>query len=269
MPRRALRRGARRARRRVLHPRRVEHGPPALLVGPRELEMVALVRHADDDVSDPGPGVEPGPKRVERGRMRAWSTRRSRTPPAGVGRVGRAHVDATVIGSRGSNTKIGVDCSPCRSVQLDQPLDLEQIASGRFAQPRSPAQRRLRGAREIESCYFFGGGSFWSVRRVSTQFRILAFARERDFARLSLAGLTRRRRRTCRGGTIQRAPSCNASLTLSASFPQPLRRSSALGLCELWQGAPLTQYSVSSPTVLFPEDLLRFPKHLADRCALR
>src|SRR4029434_3981239 len=66
LPRRALPSGARRARRRVLHARRVERRPPAALVISRELEIVALARHADDDVADPSPRVEPGPERPER-----------------------------------------------------------------------------------------------------------------------------------------------------------------------------------------------------------
>jgi hypothetical protein len=33
---------------------------------PGEVKVVALARHADGDVSDPGPGVEPGAERVER-----------------------------------------------------------------------------------------------------------------------------------------------------------------------------------------------------------
>jgi hypothetical protein len=48
-----------------VHPSRVERRPPAALVVPRELEVVALVRHADRDVPDPSPGVEPGPQRPE------------------------------------------------------------------------------------------------------------------------------------------------------------------------------------------------------------
>src|SRR5436309_13708560 len=37
----------------------VERRAPALLVVARELEIVALARHADGDVADAGPGVEP------------------------------------------------------------------------------------------------------------------------------------------------------------------------------------------------------------------
>src|SRR2546426_12755268 len=59
MPRRAVPRGGRGARDRVLHPGRVEGGPPALLVVPRELEIVALARHAPLDVADAAPRVQP------------------------------------------------------------------------------------------------------------------------------------------------------------------------------------------------------------------
>src|SRR5438132_5462192 len=78
VPRRALdcapwRRLPRRTRcsgRRMLHPGRIEGRPPALLVVPRELKIVALARHADGDVADAGPGVEPGAERVERAIVR-------------------------------------------------------------------------------------------------------------------------------------------------------------------------------------------------------
>jgi hypothetical protein len=58
--RRALPSGARRARRRVLGPARVERRPPAAFVVLRQLEVVALARHADRDPANAGPGVEPG-----------------------------------------------------------------------------------------------------------------------------------------------------------------------------------------------------------------
>jgi len=64
-PRRALPRGARRARARVLHPRRVERRPPASVVVLRQLEVEAVPVHPDDDVADAGPGVEPGAERVQ------------------------------------------------------------------------------------------------------------------------------------------------------------------------------------------------------------
>src|SRR4029434_7281024 len=60
--------GARRARRRVLHPSRVERRPPALLVVASELEIIALVRHPDRDPADAGPRAQPGAERVERAR---------------------------------------------------------------------------------------------------------------------------------------------------------------------------------------------------------
>jgi hypothetical protein len=60
---RSARQGPRHARRRVFHPGRVEGRAPALLVVPRELKVVAVVRHPDGDVPDAGPGVEPAAER--------------------------------------------------------------------------------------------------------------------------------------------------------------------------------------------------------------
>src|SRR3989442_8112848 len=48
-----------------VYPSRVERRPPAALVVARELEVEALVRHADRDPSDAGPGVQPGSQRPE------------------------------------------------------------------------------------------------------------------------------------------------------------------------------------------------------------
>ena len=59
VPGRALPSSPRGAGGRVLHPRRIEGRPPSLLVVPRELEIVALTRHADCDVPDAGPRVQP------------------------------------------------------------------------------------------------------------------------------------------------------------------------------------------------------------------
>src|SRR5207249_8689805 len=53
-------------RRRVLHPGGVERRALAAVVVLRELEVVALVHHADRDSSDAGPRVEPGAQGVER-----------------------------------------------------------------------------------------------------------------------------------------------------------------------------------------------------------
>src|SRR5262245_61172192 len=58
LPRRACPSSARRARRRVLHSGRVEGRPPAALVIPRELKVVALVSHADRDPPDARPRIE-------------------------------------------------------------------------------------------------------------------------------------------------------------------------------------------------------------------
>src|SRR6266852_3025085 len=65
VPRRALPPGAGRAGGRVFHPRRVERGSPALVVVPRELEIVALPRHAALDGADAAPRVQPGAERLE------------------------------------------------------------------------------------------------------------------------------------------------------------------------------------------------------------
>jgi len=43
----------------VFDPARVERRAPSALVVARELEVVALAVHADCDVADPGPRVEP------------------------------------------------------------------------------------------------------------------------------------------------------------------------------------------------------------------
>jgi len=58
-PRRPFPPRARCARGRVLHPRRVEGGPPAALVVLGQLEIVALAVHPGGDSPDAGPGVEP------------------------------------------------------------------------------------------------------------------------------------------------------------------------------------------------------------------
>src|SRR4029450_2176618 len=64
VPRRALPRGAGRARRRVPHPAGVERRAPAVLVVPRELEVVALSGHADRDPADGGARVAPCAERA-------------------------------------------------------------------------------------------------------------------------------------------------------------------------------------------------------------
>jgi hypothetical protein len=50
----------------IPYPENVGGREPALLVVPRELKVVALARHADGDVADAGPGVEPRAQRPER-----------------------------------------------------------------------------------------------------------------------------------------------------------------------------------------------------------
>ena len=64
-PGHALPRDARRARRRVLHPGRVEGRSPPALVVLSQLEVEALPVHPDGDVTDAAPGVEPDSERVE------------------------------------------------------------------------------------------------------------------------------------------------------------------------------------------------------------
>src|SRR5262249_7608697 len=54
-PRRALPRGARRARRRVLHARGVKRRAPTALVVLGQLEVKSLTVHPDGDVADAGP----------------------------------------------------------------------------------------------------------------------------------------------------------------------------------------------------------------------
>jgi hypothetical protein len=65
VPRRALPPSAVALVWRVLHPGRVERRAPPAFVIPRELEVEALARHADGDVADAGPGVEPSAERPE------------------------------------------------------------------------------------------------------------------------------------------------------------------------------------------------------------
>src|SRR5215831_17264967 len=54
----------------MLHAGRVERRPPAAVVVLRQLEVVALAVHADGDVADAGPRVEPRAKRPERSIIR-------------------------------------------------------------------------------------------------------------------------------------------------------------------------------------------------------
>jgi len=53
----------------VLHPGRVEGRAPVFLVVPRELEIIALARHAHDNVRDAGPGVQPRAEGVQFARL--------------------------------------------------------------------------------------------------------------------------------------------------------------------------------------------------------
>jgi hypothetical protein len=68
--RRALPRGAGRARRRVLHPRRVERCAPATLIVLSQLQIIALTVYPHGDVPNPGPRVQPGAKGMERAVVR-------------------------------------------------------------------------------------------------------------------------------------------------------------------------------------------------------
>jgi len=60
-----LKRGAGGARRRVLHPGRVERRAPAALVVLGALEIVALPVHSHGNVADARPRVEPRAERPE------------------------------------------------------------------------------------------------------------------------------------------------------------------------------------------------------------
>jgi len=84
MPRRALPPRARCARRRVLHPGRVEGRAPASVVVLSQLKIEALAVHPDGDVADAGPGVEPG---AESRRARSRGARRSPANPEGAERA--------------------------------------------------------------------------------------------------------------------------------------------------------------------------------------
>ena len=59
-PRRALPLGARRARRRVLHPCCVEGGSPASLVVLSQLQVESLAVHPHGDVPNASPAIQPG-----------------------------------------------------------------------------------------------------------------------------------------------------------------------------------------------------------------
>ena len=65
VPWRALPRGACRARRRVLHPGRVEGPPPAALVVLSQLQVVTLTVHPHRDVSNASPRVQPRAESVK------------------------------------------------------------------------------------------------------------------------------------------------------------------------------------------------------------
>ena len=89
----------------MLHPGRVEGGPPAPLVVTGELEIVALTRHAGGDRADAGPrsrARNAAPR--GHGHTTASEARRSRASPRGVGRVGRSRAsrrtDAHGFGKR-------------------------------------------------------------------------------------------------------------------------------------------------------------------------
>ncbi len=57
------------------HPARVERRPPTTLVVPRELEIVALARHATLNVADPTLGVQPRAEGPEHGEIRVYPSR--------------------------------------------------------------------------------------------------------------------------------------------------------------------------------------------------
>src|SRR5262245_29943122 len=65
VPGRALPAGADRTRRGVLHAGRVESRTPPLLVIAGELQVEALAGHADRDLADASPGIEPRAQTME------------------------------------------------------------------------------------------------------------------------------------------------------------------------------------------------------------
>jgi len=54
----------------MLESAREKHRPPPLAVVATQFEIVALSRHAGDDVADAGPGVEPAVKEAQLGLAR-------------------------------------------------------------------------------------------------------------------------------------------------------------------------------------------------------
>ena len=54
----------------MLESAREKHRPPPVAVVATQFEIVALSRHAGDDVADSGPGVEPAVEEAHLGRAR-------------------------------------------------------------------------------------------------------------------------------------------------------------------------------------------------------
>src|SRR5262247_1976722 len=104
VPRRALPARARRARRRVLRPGRVEGRTPAAVVVLGQLEVVALPMHAHRDAPDSGPRVEPRAQTPERAVVRGHGER-------GESKRGDEQAPA-LIGHRGWHDHAPLWCRP-------------------------------------------------------------------------------------------------------------------------------------------------------------
>ena len=108
-----------------LHPRRVEGRSPAAFAVPRELEVEALMRHADRDPSDSGPGVEPGTKRPEGAGIR-WPGKPSE---AGVLLAGAGHLldNLVCLQQEGLRNR---DAESLGSLEVDHQLELRRLLDG-------------------------------------------------------------------------------------------------------------------------------------------
>ena len=58
----------------MLHPGRVESGPPASVIVLSQLQVVALAMHPHRDMSNPGPRVQPRAESAERAVIRGHGT---------------------------------------------------------------------------------------------------------------------------------------------------------------------------------------------------
>src|SRR6266545_2179251 len=140
MPRRALPSGAGRARDRVLHPARVERRPPAARVVPRELEIVALARHADDDPSDARPGVQPGAE-GEHAQIRVYTRSLERDEEQAAAAVGHSHTFSSL---RIASSRIPKALTLAPATTPGQGLTM--TPAGRTSSSMSRISRRRRAA---------------------------------------------------------------------------------------------------------------------------